>query len=103
MKHWLLFYGTVEDYVTRRAPLRKAHIEYAQAARARNELVLAGALADPPDGAVLIFQSETSAIAEQFAKSDPYVINGLITRWRVREWTTVVGEPALTPIDPTKL
>jgi uncharacterized protein len=84
-------------------PLRKAHLEHAHAARARNELILAGALADPPDGAVLIFQSETSATAEQFAKTDPYVIHGLITRWRVREWTTVVGEAALTPIDPAKL
>jgi uncharacterized protein len=103
MKHWLRFYDVVDDYVTRRIPLRKVHIEHAQAAHARNELVLAGALADPPDGAVLIFQGETAAAAEQFAKTDPYVINGLITRWRVREWTTVVGEAALTPIDPARL
>jgi uncharacterized protein len=103
MKHWLLIYDVVDDYATRRAPLRRLHLEHAQAACARHELILGGALADPLDGAVLIFQSETPAVAEQFAKTDPYVVNGLITRWRVREWTTVVGDAALTPIDPAKL
>lgn len=99
MKHWILFYDVVDDYAVRRAPLRRAHLEHAHAAHARNELVLAGALANPPDGAVLIFQGESSAAAESFATADPYVVNGLITKWRVREWTTVVGDVALTHIN----
>jgi uncharacterized protein len=100
MKHWILFYDVVDDYTIRRVPLRRAHLEHAEAARARSELVLAGALANPPDGAVLIFQGESAATAEKFAKADPYVVNGLITKWRVREWTTVVGDAALTHINP---
>ncbi len=100
MKHWILFYDAVEDYAARRVPLRRAHLDHAGAARARNELVLAGALANPADGAVLIFQAESAAAAENFAKTDPYVLNGLITKWHVREWTTVVGDAALTPVNP---
>jgi uncharacterized protein YciI len=66
----------------------------------RGELVIAGALAEPVDGAVLLFQGDSPAAAERFAASDPYVKNGLVTRWRVRKWTTVVGEGAATPVRP---
>jgi uncharacterized protein len=56
--------------------------------------VLGGALADPPDKAVILFRGESPAAAENFAKNDPYVLNGLVTDWKVRPWTTVVGELA---------
>jgi uncharacterized protein len=103
MQHFLLFYDNAADYMERCAPLRRAHLEHAHRAKARGELILAGALANPPDGAVLVFQGETPAIAEAFAKDDPYVVNGLVTAWRVREWTTVVGDAAAMPIDPKTL
>lgn len=92
--HYLLIYDVVEDYVERRAPLRAEHIALARAAEARGELVLGGALANPPDGAVLLFRGDSAAAAERFAAEDPYVASGLVTRWRVREWTTVVGRDA---------
>jgi len=92
--HYLLIYDVVEDYVERRAPLRTEHIALARAAEARGELILGGALANPPDGAVLLFRSDSPAAAEAFAAADPYVKHGLVTRWRVREWTTVVGQEA---------
>jgi uncharacterized protein YciI len=103
MKHFLLFYDVVDDYAERRVPFRKLHLQHALDAKARGELVLAGALADPADGAVLMFQGETGAAAEAFARNDPYVKNGLVTNWRVREWSTVVGEAAIIKIDPEKL
>ena len=92
--HYLLFYDVVPDYAGRRTPFRKAHLAYAQAAVDRGELVLAGALANPIDRAVLLFEASSSTVAEEFAKRDPYVLNGLVTQWRVREWTTVVGPTA---------
>ena len=87
-------YDVVDDYVERRAPLRALHIAHARRAIERGELVLGGALANPPDGAVLLFKGDSPAAAEAFAKADPYVLNGLVTRWRVREWTTVIGRDA---------
>ena len=95
--HQLLLYDVVPDYVERRAPFRAEHFALAQAAHARGELVLAGALADPVDGAVLVFRGDNPAAAEAFARADPYVRNGLVTRWRVRAWTTVVGDGATPP------
>jgi uncharacterized protein len=98
--HYLLFYELVEDYVDRRAQFRSAHLEKAWSASARDELVLGGALADPVDHAVLLFCAETPHVAENFAKADPYVTNGLVRKWYVREWRTVAGPGAATPVYP---
>ncbi|RKT27246.1 hypothetical protein B0G69_3057 [Paraburkholderia sp. RAU2J] len=95
--HYLLMYDFVSDYLERRPAYRDEHLKLAWAASERGELLLAGALADPTDGAVLLFESDSSATAEAFARKDPYVLAGLVTRWRVREWTTVVGENAAKP------
>jgi hypothetical protein len=96
--HYLLFYEVVEDYVARRAPHRKAHLEHARRAVERGELVLGGALARPVDGAVLLFRGDSPEPAERFAREDPYVRAGLVTSWRVREWITVAGKDAEHPV-----
>jgi hypothetical protein len=96
--HFLLFYEFVPDYLDRRAQYRAEHLRSAWESQARGELVLAGALADPTDGAVLLFQGESDARARAFAADDPYVKAGLVTRWHVRAWTTVVGDDAMTPV-----
>ena len=96
--HYLLIYDGAADYLERRAEFRAEHLALARAAHARGELVLGGAFADPVDGAVLLFKSDSPAAAEAFAAADPYVRNGLVTRWRVRPWTTVVGDLAECPI-----
>lgn len=95
--HFLLFYEVVPDYATRRLPYREAHLQLGQQAVARGELVLGGAFADPVDGALLLFKGESATVAEQFALADPYVTNGLVTRWHVRKWTTVAGPDATVP------
>jgi uncharacterized protein YciI len=96
--HYLLFYDVVPDYAARRAPHRAAHLELAEQSVSRGELLLAGALADPIDGAVFLFQGATPRVAEAFAEADPYVRHGLVTSWRVRTWPTVVGPGAATPV-----
>jgi uncharacterized protein YciI len=98
MKHFLLFYDYVGDVLERRPQFRGAHLKHAWAAQERGELVVAGALANPVDGAVLMFVGENASVAEAFARTDPYVQGGLVERWHVREWTTVVGDLALTPV-----
>ena len=98
--HYLLFYEVVDDYVNRRGPFRAEHIKVARQAEARGELVLAGAFANPPDGAVFLFKGSSPVAAETFAASDPYVRNGLVRRWWVREWTTVVGREAEVALPP---
>jgi uncharacterized protein len=96
MAYFLLFYDVVDDYLERRGEFREEHLDVANAARERGELMLAGALADPADGAVLVFRGDHSSVAERFAEADPYVKNGLVTNWRVRPWTVVIGGDATT-------
>lgn len=91
MNYYLLFYKTIENYVEKRAPYRSEHLKLAEEAHQKGEIIMAGAMADPADGAVLIFKGESPKVAEDFAKNDPYVKNGLIKEWSVRPWTVVVG------------
>jgi uncharacterized protein YciI len=99
MKHFLLFYEYAPDYLEKRGALRPAHFAHAKPAVARGELVLGGACTDegPPVG-IIVFRALSRETVEAFARADPYVVNGLVTAWRVREWTTVVGPDALTRV-----
>ena len=98
--HYLLFYDYAGDYLERRDAFRAEHLRRAWEAEARGDLVLAGALAEPADGAVFIFSTDSPEPARRFAEADPYVRHGLVTHWRVRPWTTVVGRDAATPVGP---
>jgi uncharacterized protein YciI len=91
MAYYALLYDAVDDFMARRTLFREEHLRLAREAHARGELLLAGALGDPPMGALLVFQSDGPQTPEAFASNDPYVKNGLITRWKVRPWTVVVG------------
>jgi uncharacterized protein YciI len=79
---------------------RDAHLRQAWEAQARGALILAGVLTDPTDSAVFLFQAESPAVVEAFARADTYVVNGLVKSWRVRESTTVVGDSAKAPVRP---
>ncbi len=89
--HYLLIYDYVDNILERRTPFRDRHLALVRAAHQRGELPMAGALADPVDGAVLVFRADGPAAVEEFVRQDPYVANGLVTGWRIRPWTVVVG------------
>jgi len=97
--HYLLFYEKVPDYAQREPAFQAAHRDHVVAAVARGDLLLGGPLEDPIDGAnVLLFRGEAPAIAESFAAADPYVKSGVVCRWHVRPWRTVVGKEAACPL-----
>lgn len=98
--HYLLFYDLVPDYLARRGAFRDEHLTLAWKAQAADGLLLAGALGDPPDRAALLFEGDSPDAAMRFANADPYVRNGLVRRWEVHPWKTVVGEQAATPVRP---
>jgi uncharacterized protein YciI len=100
MPYFILTYDVVSDYGNRRTPYREQHLRLAREAHARGELVLAGALSEPADRALLVFRVAQRSIVEEFARNDPYVISGLVLKWEVRPWTVVIGdqpEVATTP------
>ncbi len=98
MKHFVLIYDFVDDYLSRRAEFRTDHLAKAWASAGKGDLVMAGALADPTDTGLLLFKGQTPNAAEAFARADPYVVNGLVKAWRVREWMTVAGDLAANPV-----
>jgi uncharacterized protein len=98
--HFLLFYTYVPDILERRPQFRGAHIKHARESVARGELLLGGALADPVDLGVLFFSAPSRDVVEAFARVDPYVAGGLVTEWKVRPWTTVIGDGAANPLPP---
>ena len=91
MSYFLLTYDVVEGFVDRRVPYRAEHLARVREAHARGDMFMAGAFGDPPEGAMLVFRAETMDVAREFARHDPYVTHGLVTRWQVRPWTVVVG------------
>jgi hypothetical protein len=91
MSYFALIYDFVDGFVDKRMPHRPAHLAKINEAHARGELVMAGALGSPPDGALIVFKGDKPDAAEQFARADPYVTEGLVTRWRVVPWNVVVG------------
>lgn len=98
--HYLLTYDLASDYLERRGEFRDEHLKLAWEAQARGEILIAGALAEPADTALLVFSGDTPEAAERFARADPYVANGLVKSWRVRPWNTVVGKDAANPVRP---
>jgi uncharacterized protein len=89
--YYILIYHTVDDYVNRRKPYRDEHLALAQSYYDRGMLIMGGALADPPDKAILVFKSTSKDVIEDFIRKDPYVQQGLIPSWEIRVWTVVMG------------
>ncbi len=87
--HILLLYDYVEDVLERRAPHRGAHLEKVTAQREAGNLVMAGALGDPPIGGALVFKGVDPEYVEEFVRDDPYVKAGLVTAWRAQPWKLV--------------
>jgi len=91
MNYYALFYYLVEDYLTRRGRYRDEHLNLANAANERGELILAGAFNNPYDKALLVFRVADKSVIEDFVKNDPYYKNGLVKKYEIREWTVVIG------------
>jgi len=96
--HYLLSYQTSADYLEKRVMYRAAHLELAWQASQRGELVLGGAVGEPVESALLLFNVDDPNLVEAFAKADPYVQNGLVTSYRILPWHTVVGTSASNPV-----
>jgi uncharacterized protein YciI len=92
-----LFYELVDGFADKRAPWRGDHLVRIAEARDRGDLLMAGPLSEPLDTAILVF-ADKPGVAEEFARTDPYVTNGVVKSWHVRKWMTVVGPGATLPV-----
>lgn len=91
MPYFAVYYTVADDFLARRGTFREEHLRLAREANARGELLLAGALSEPADGALLVFSCTDRSIAESFARQDPYVISGVVKKWEVRPWNVIIG------------
>lgn len=97
--HYLLFYEKAPGYAERQKPFSAAHLAYVQDGVRRGLVVLGGSLEDPDDGTALqLLDAGSLEAVEAYALGDPYVIEGVVSAWRVRKWPTVVGAQAATPL-----
>jgi uncharacterized protein YciI/heme-degrading monooxygenase HmoA len=107
MPYFAVFYDVVDDFVSRRAAFREKHLGRVSESYARGELVLAGALTDPADRALLVFHAQDKGIVESFVHNDPYVTGGLVKKWEIRPWNVVSGNEAspnpAVPVRPSEI
>ena len=86
-KHFALLYSYVPDILDKRGPYRAEHLRLAQESIDKSDMIIGGVLADPVDGALFLFRGEDGGEkAKAFAEGDPYVVNGLVTEWKVRPY-----------------
>lgn len=55
----------------------------------RGVLLMAGPFANPGEGAMGVFSSHSAA--EEFIQGDPFVLNGVVSKWRLQEWNEVLA------------
>lgn len=55
----------------------------------RGVLLMAGPYGNPPVGAIGVFTSQEAA--EEFAKDDPFVVNGVVGRTTFHPWNEVLA------------
>ena len=91
MKYFALFYDVVDNFAERRMPFRESHLGLINASHDRGDILMAGALGDPLEQALIVFNSPDAGAAEDFARNDPYVKEGLVRHWQVKPWNVVVG------------
>jgi uncharacterized protein len=99
MTHFALIYEYGPDILEQRKPHRNPHLKHAWAAQERGELLLGGAF-DPVVGGMMLFQCDDPDVPRRFAQEDPYVLAGLVLRWRVHKWDTVIGAGATRQLRP---
>jgi uncharacterized protein YciI len=91
MNYYALFYDVVDNFAERRMPFREIHLGMVKEAHNKGEVVMAGALGNPPERAMIIFRVADISTVENFARTDPYVLNGVVKRWEVKPWNVVIG------------
>jgi len=79
------------DDVAARAPEHlPAHRERVRQFREEGELLLVGTFADvQADGSMSVFRSRDGA--ETFVAGDPFLLNGVISGYRILEWNEICG------------
>ncbi len=91
MSFYTLSYQLADDYMNKREPVRGLHFDHITPYYKAGKLIYGGAYDDPAEGALLIFKVDDRQEVEEFAQRDPYVLNGVVTSYQVRQWNVAIG------------
>ncbi len=94
-KLYILQYEYVENVLEKRAPYREAHLALFGKQVQNGNVIIGGAIDHPPTGAVTVFRNLMPNDIEQFVQQDPYVINGLVTKYTIKPYIAVTGDASL--------
>ena len=86
---YVLMYESTPDFLQKVLTHIAAHRELWRVFHADNRLLLVGPFTDAPAGGAMGVFS-TRAAAEEFVRDDPFVTNGIVARWTIREWHEVL-------------
>mmetsp|Transcript_22347 Transcript_22347/g.26906 ORF Transcript_22347/g.26906 Transcript_22347/m.26906 type:complete len:137 (+) Transcript_22347:3-413(+) len=89
-KHFMLTYTYVPDILEKRGPYRAEHLSLAQAQIDEGNMLMAGPLAEPVDGAMFLWNCDNTDMIEEFVKNDSYVKGGLVPSYTIREWSVLL-------------
>lgn len=86
---YVMLYENAADFAET-APLHiKAHRARLEEFHGQGTLLMAGPFTHPEQRAMGIFTSREAA--EEFIKDDPFVLNGVVVGWEIREWREILA------------
>ena len=86
----VLFYEVAADGMSRAQANFPAHRARIEVFHARGVLLLVGTWANPAEGAMAVFT--TREAAQEFVEDDPFVVNGVVGKWTLRDWNEVLSQ-----------
>ncbi len=87
---FVLLYESAENIAAKAPPVFPAHKARLDEFHARGELLLVGTFGDPQaEGSMAVFRSR--AAAEEFVAGDPFVLQGVVKSWQIRQWNEALG------------
>ena len=82
---YVVFYESADEVLTKAAAHFAAHVARGREFHSRGSLLMYGPFGDPQrEGSMAVFTSREAA--EEFVEGDPFVLNGVVRDWHIREW-----------------
>lgn len=94
-KLYVLQYDYVANALEKRQPHRQAHLALINKQVEKGNVILGGAVNNPPTGGLLIFRNLTAQEIEQIVQQDPYVVNGVVEKYSIKPYMAVTGDAVL--------
>ena len=86
---YVLFYENGENFAAAREHFPAHQARYQDFMR-RGVLLMLGPFTDGEGGALAVFT--TREAAEEFVAGDPFALNQVVGKWRLREWRAVTPD-----------